>query len=97
DSRCDELDKKIDSCYVALDEKIDCYHDALDHEINKVYQIALRNKENIETLLIPFNDRNHHANEEIAKIPELAERLDQVEKVVGDHSEDIRRLKAGIA
>ncbi len=92
-----ELDQKIDRCYKELDDKIDSYCNALDYEINKVYLIACDNQENIKNLLLPFNDRNHYANEEIAKIPDLAKRIDQVEEVVGDHSEAIRNLQEQIA
>ncbi len=92
-----KLDEKIDGHYEELDKKIENYHNALDFEINKVYLIALENQDCIKKLLIPFNDRNYHANEEIAKIPDLTERLDQMEKVVGDHSEAIRNIKQGIA
>ena len=46
-----------------------------------------------KVLLIPFNDRNFHANEEIAKISLLDERMGHMEAVVGEHSEVIRRLE----
>lgn len=83
EQRLDDLDKKIDSVEYALDAEID-----------KVYKIALENKQKIEILLIPYNDRNVHVNEEVAKIPEIDKRLDNVETVVGSHSEAIRKLQA---
>ena len=76
-----------------MSAKIDMVEDALDTEIDSVYQISLQNKNHIEVLLIPFNDRNFHANEEIAKISLLDERMGHMEAVVGEHSEAIRRLE----
>lgn len=70
---------------------------ALDIEIDKVYQIALENRNNIEILLIPFNDRNKEMNDEIAKVGGIEKRVDAVEVVVGEHSEKIRKLQSAIA
>ena len=94
DSVKSELDKKIDSVKNELEQRIDSVEYALDKEIDKVYGIALANKHSIEVLLIPYNDRNFHINEETAKIPEIVQRLDNVETVVGNHSEAIRKLQA---
>ena len=91
-ARIDKLESRIDEVETKLSAKIDMVEDALDTEIDAVYQIALINKNHIETLLIPFNDRNFHANEEIAKIPKIEERMSTIEDVVGKHSEAIRRL-----
>ena len=96
-ARIDEVEAKlsarIDEVEAKLSAKIDMVEDALDTEIDAVYQIALQNQNHIETLLIPFNDRNFHVNEEIVKISFLEERIGNVEEVVGKHSEAIRRLE----
>ena len=97
DGKIFKLDEKIDNRYNVLDEKIESYHNALEYEINKVYEIALKNKENIENLLLPFNDRNLYVNEEVAKIPEINRRLNNVENVVGTHSEAIRKIQSASA
>lgn len=91
--RIDKLEARIDEVETTLSAKIDMVEDALDTEIDSVYQISLQNKNHIEVLLIPFNDRNFHANEEIAKISLLDERMGHMEVVVGEHSEAIRRLE----
>lgn len=88
--RIDVVEQRLDD----LDKKIDSVEYALEAEIDKVYKIALENKQKIEILLIPYNDRNVHVNEEVAKIPEIDKRLDNVETVVGSHSEAIRKLQA---
>lgn len=90
EQRLDVVEQRLDD----LDKKIDSVEYALDAEIDKVYKIALENKQKIEILLIPYNDRNVHVNEEVAKIPEIDKRLDNVESVVGSHSEAIRKLQA---
>lgn len=90
EQRLDVVEQRLDD----LDKKIDSVEYALDAEIDKVYKIALENKQKIEILLIPYNDRNVHVNEEVAKIPEIDKRLDNVETVVGSHSEAIRKLQA---
>lgn len=90
DKRLEKVEDKIEK----LDEKIDMVETALDTEINSVYKIALENKNNIETLLIPYNDRNLHINTEISKIEVIDVRLDAVETVVGEHSMAIRKLQA---
>lgn len=92
-NRIDKLEARIDEVETTLSAKIDMVEDALDTEIDSVYQISLQNKNHIEVLLIPFNDRNFHANEEIAKISLLDERMGHMEAVVGEHSEAIRRLE----
>lgn len=103
-----KLDEKIDNVEKNLSEKfseeIRMVEDALDHEINAVYLIACDNQKKIEKLqrdidelLIPYNDRNAHANDEIAKIPKLDKRLNEAEKVIGDHSEAIRKLQEATA
>lgn len=88
-----EMNGKIDM----LDQKLDSVEIALDTEIDSVYHIALENKRNIEILLIPFNDRNGYMKEEVAKIPKLYEKVDQIEGVVGKHSREIRELQATLA
>ena len=92
-ARIDKLETRIDVVEDKLSAKIDMVEDALDTEIDAVYQIALLNKNHIEILLIPYNDRNFHANEEIAKISRMEERINNIENVVGKHSEAIRRLE----
>ena len=89
----ERLNARIEEVEERLNAKIDMVEVALDTEINSVYQIALQNKNHIETLLIPFNDRNQHANAEIAKISLLEERMGNIEVVVGEHSKLIRRLE----
>ncbi len=84
------LNEKIDKVEATLNEKIDMVEKALDIEINEVYKVACENKSNIETLLIPFNDRNLSVSAEISKIPEIDIRLNEVEAVVGNHSEALR-------
>ncbi|MDE6977060.1 MAG: hypothetical protein K2P13_08740, partial [Lachnospiraceae bacterium] len=69
----------------SLNEKIDYSHDAL-------LGLITHNKENIELLLIPFSDRNIHIKSEVDKIPGIERRLDEVEIVVGNHSDAIRKL-----
>ncbi len=90
------LNEKIDKVEATLNEKIDMVEKALDIEVNEVYKIACENKSNIETLLIPFNDRNLSVSAEISKIPEIDMRLNEVEAVVGNHSEAIRKLEAAV-
>ena len=80
-----------------LNERIDLVERALDTEIDSVYKIACENKQNIELLLIPFNDRNLYVSAEVSKIPQLDERLDEVEDKIGQHSEEIRKLKTALA
>ncbi len=91
--RIDAVEEKVDALRKDMDERFEMVEKALDSEIDKVYQVALENKRNIEIFLIPFNDRNHYMNEEVAKIKEVEERIDAVEKVVGEHSELIRKLQ----
>ena len=91
--RIDGVEEKVDTLRKDMNEKFEMVEKALDSEIDKVYQVALENKRNIEIFLIPFNDRNHHVNEEVAKIKEMEERIDEVEKVVGEHSKLIRKLQ----
>ena len=93
----EKLTARIDEVEETLNEKIDLVEKALDTEIDSVYKIACENKQNIELLLIPFNDRNMYMSAEVSKIPELDERLDEVEDKVGQHSEAIRKLKAALA
>ena len=97
DEKVEKLTARIDEVEETLNEKIDLVEKALDTEIDSVYKIACENKQNIELLLIPFNDRNMYMSAEVSKIPELDERLDEVEDKVGQHSEAIRKLKAALA
>ena len=97
DEKVEKLTARIDEVEETLNEKIDLVEKALDTEIDSVYKIACENKQNIELLLIPFNDRNIYMSAEVSKIPELDERLDEVEDKVGQHSEAIRKLKAALA
>ena len=86
------MNQKIDVVKDALEQRIDMVEVALDTEINHVYLIATENKNNIEHFLIPLSDRIFHANEEIAKIPMIEERMGYIETVVGEHSRAIRSL-----
>ena len=100
-ARIDEVEEKlsarINEVEETLNERIDLVERALDTEIDSVYKIACENKQNIELLLIPFNDRNLYVSAEVSKIPQLDERLDEVEEKVGQHSEEIRKLKTALA
>lgn len=93
----ERLSARINEVEETLNEKIDLVERALDTEIDSVYKIACENKQNIELLLIPFNDRNLYVSAEVSKIPQLNERLDEVEDKVGQHSEEIRKLKTALA
>lgn len=99
--RIDEVEEKltarINEVEETLNERIDLVEKALDTEIDSVYKIACENKKNIELLLIPFNDRNLYMSAEVSKISGLDERLDAVEDKVGQHSEEIRKLKTALA
>ena len=91
--RMDELEARIEAVRVYLDEKIDMIEKALDTEIDKVYQIAHKNEYNIEVLLIPYNDRNLHVNDELEKMSRYDERMDEIEAVLKSHSEAIHKLQ----
>ena len=91
------LSARINEVEETLNERIDLVERALDTEIDSVYKIACENKQNIELLLIPFNDRNLYVSAEVSKIPQLDERLDEVEDKIGQHSEEIRKLKTALA
>ena len=93
----ERLSARIDDVEERLNERIDLVERALDTEIDSVYKIACENKQNIELLLIPFNDRNLYVSAEVSKIPQLDERLDEVEDKIGQHSEEIRKLKTALA
>lgn len=93
----ERLSARINEVEDTLNEKIDLVEKALDTEIDNVYKIACENKQNIELLLIPFNDRNLYVSAEVSKIPQLDERLDEVEDKIGQHSEEIRKLKTALA
>ena len=93
----EKLSARINEVEETLNERIDLVERALDTEIDSVYKIACENKQNIELLLIPFNDRNLYVSAEVSKIPQLDERLDEVEDKIGQHSEEIRKLKTALA
>ena len=93
----ERLSVRINEVEETLNERIDLVERALDTEIDSVYKIACENKQNIELLLIPFNDRNLYVSAEVSKIPQLDERLDEVEDKIGQHSEEIRKLKTALA
>ena len=93
----ERLSARINEVEETLNERIDLVERALDTEIDSVYKIACENKQNIELLLIPFNDRNLYVSAEVSKIPQLDERLDEVEDKIGQHSEEIRKLKTALA
>ena len=81
----ESLNVRMNEIEKSLNEKIDYSHDAL-------LGLITHNKENIELLLIPFSDRNIHIKSEVDKIPVIERRLDEVEIVVGNHSDAIRKL-----
>ena len=81
----ESLNVRMNEIEKSLNEKIDYSHDAL-------LGLITHNKENIELLLIPFSDRNIHIKSEVDKIPGIERRLDEVEIVVGNHSDAIRKL-----
>ena len=81
----ESLNVRMNEIEKSLNEKIDYSHDAL-------LGLITHNKENIELLLIPFSDRNIHIKSEVDKIPGIERRLDEVEIVVGNHSDTIRKL-----
>ena len=93
----ERLSARINEVEETMNERIDLVERALDTEIDSVYKIACENKQNIELLLIPFNDRNLYVSAEVSKIPQLDERLDEVEDKIGQHSEEIRKLKTALA
>ena len=93
----ERLSARINEVEETLNERIDLVERALDTEIDSVYKIACENKQNIELLLIPFNDRNLYVSAEVSKIPQLDDRLDEVEDKIGQHSEEIRKLKTALA
>lgn len=93
ESRIDEIELRLEEVKSYLDDKIDLIEKALDTEIDKVYQIAHKNEYNIEMLLIPYNERNLHVNDELAKMARYGERMDEVEAVLESHSEAIQRLQ----
>ena len=93
----EKLSARINEVEETLNERIDLVERALDTEIDSVYKIACENKQNIGLLLIPFNDRNLYVSAEVSKIPQLDERLDEVEDKIGQHSEEIRKLKTALA
>ena len=81
----ESLNVRMNEIEKSLNEKIDYSHDAL-------LGLITHNKEDIELLLIPFSDRNIHIKSEVDKIPGIERRLDEVEIVVGNHSDAIRKL-----
>ena len=92
-----ELRARIEEVRAYLEEKIDMIEKALDTEIDKVYQIAHKNEYNIEMLLLPYNDRNLHVNDELAKMARYDERMDEIETVLESHSEAIQKLQLAMA
>lgn len=104
DRRFVELREEMDRRFAELHEEMAELREematmefALQTEIEKVYQIAKANQENIEVLLIPFNDRNLHISKEVTKIPQIEERQEAVERTVQSHSVKIRKLEESIA
>ena len=95
--RIDAVETDLNTFKIDIQEQMQIVEKALDIEIDRVYQIALENKRNIEMLLIPFNDRNKKMNEEVAKVGGIEKRVDTVETIVGEHSEKIRELQSAIA
>lgn len=95
--RIDELGNRIEEVKVYLEDKIDMIEKALDTEIDKVYQIAHKNEYNIEMLLLPYNERNLHVNDELAKMARYDERMDEIEAVLESHSEAIQKLQHAMA
>lgn len=92
-----ELRARIEEVRAYLEEKIEMIEKALDTEIDKVYQIAHKNEYNIEMLLLPYNDRNLHVNDELAKMARYDERMDEIETVLESHSEAIQKLQLAMA
>ena len=72
---------------MCLQKNIQCLN------FDSVYKIACENRQNIELLLIPFNDRNLYMSAEVSKISDIDGRLNEVEDKVGQHSEAIRKLE----
>lgn len=92
-----ELRARIEEVRAYLEEKIEMIEKALDTEIDKVYQIAHKNEYNIEMLLLPYNERNLHVNDELAKMARYDERMDEIETVLESHSEAIQKLQLAMA
>ena len=103
-ARIDSVEKNLNARIDSLDVKIDSVEKNLNAKIDMVYHIACENRENIkemrreiDELLIPYNDRNLFVNEQISKISELEAWKEEAEKVIGNHSEAIRRLQGATA
>lgn len=96
-TKLEDRQTKLEEHQTKLEDKVDNVEFALDQEINKVYRIALENQRDIREVLIPYNERNVLINEQISKISELEEWKNEAEKVIGDHSEAIRKLQESIA
>ncbi len=92
EARFDKLEKRIDN----LEEKVDNLEIGLDGEIQKVFEVTLKNKEDIQLLLL-YRDRVINVSNTVTRFDGLEERQRLTEEVVAAHSEDIRMLKNMLA
>lgn len=92
EAKVDNLEKRIDN----LEEKVDNLEIGLDGEIQKVFEVTLKNKEDIQLLLL-YRDRIINVSNTVTRFDGLEERQRLTEEVVAAHSEDIRMLKNMLA
>lgn len=92
EARFDRLEAKVDN----LEEKVDNLEIGLDGEIQKVFEVTLKNKEDIQLLLL-YRDRIINVSNTVTRFDGLEERQRLTEEVVAAHSEDIRMLKNMLA
>lgn len=99
EERFDKLEAKVDKLeerFDKLEEKVDNLEIGLEGEIQKVFEVTLKNKEDIRLLLL-YKDRIINISNTVSRFDGLEERQRITEEVVAAHSEDIRTLKNRLA
>lgn len=100
DSRMSSLEEKMERGFTEVkqefDEKLSLAEFGLDAEIQKVYEIALDNQDNIKKISLR---QNNYQIDSVARqqIAEITDRMEVVECVVQSHSEAIHSLQDEIA
>ena len=96
-ARIDEMETKlsarIDEVETTLRAHVDEVEMVLRTEMKTVYDIACENREKIETLLFPYQNKAVSVVNEVAKISEMKETQDMIIETVGRHSEAIRNIQ----
>lgn len=92
EARMDNLEVRFDN----LEAKVDNLEIGLEGEIQKVYEVTLKNGEDIRLLLL-YRDRIINVSNTVSRFDSLEERQRMTEEVVATHSADIRMLKNRLA